>query len=142
MTGNFSMRFSAKLFSEVASNKQPWISISFSIFFSEKETPLKSEPEKSIFISLQFSKRTPRNLQFLNVFLSTRDYDYKLLLAILIIYQIPSVILFASTTYNYMSNILYWFTVGLVVSVNRISIRNKSYNISKINHYNNIVPNN
>ena len=59
------------------------------------------------------------------VFFKTKDFELKLLTLILILYQLPTTLIFANNIYNYMENMIYWFVVGLIVSINRINSRNK-----------------
>jgi len=75
------------------------------------------------------------------VFFKTKDFELKLLTLILILYQLPTTIIFANNIYNYMENIIYWFVVGLIVSINRINLRNRTLNNRRFDYQNQIIQN-
>jgi hypothetical protein len=62
----------------------------------------------------------------LKTFFNTRDAELKLLVLILLVIQIPEVLVFNQTTFNYMANIVYWTSIGMLVSINRISVSEKA----------------
>ncbi len=62
----------------------------------------------------------------IKTFFNTRDPDLKLIALILLVMQIPIMLVFSQTTFNYMENIFYWTNIGLLVSINRISLSEKA----------------
>jgi len=71
----------------------------------------------------------------IKTYFRTKIYELKLLTVLLILYQLPTVLLYNNVTYNYIENIIYWFSVGLVVSINRISSNNKKLKINNFQNY-------
>lgn len=63
----------------------------------------------------------------IKVYLRTKDSTLKLLTVFLILYQFPVVIMFSNITYNYAANIIYWFTVSMVICINNINNSNTQF---------------
>ena len=77
----------------------------------------------------------------LSVILKTKIYERKLLVIMGLIIQVPTVLAYTNNIYNYMENIVYWFTIGLIIAINRMnkmdrqmfSKNNLNYNFNKHN---------
>lgn len=68
-----------------------------------------------IFILLKFSIF----IFSINTFRKARDRADKIILLSLIVYQIPIIIGMQGIIYNTLSGAIYWFCIGLIVSINR-----------------------
>jgi len=69
------------------------------------------------------------------VFNMTKIYSLKLLLAVFLIIQIPTVLAFNNVIYVYMENLIYWLIIGIVVSINRINYNDRRLRIANDQRY-------
>lgn len=75
---------------------------------------------------IMFAFRLSVFIYTIGTYFRTKDKDLRLLVLILLVMQGPIVLVFTQTTFNYMENIIYWTSIGLLVSINRISLSEKA----------------
>jgi hypothetical protein len=55
----------------------------------------------------------------INTYKKTKDRREKIILLFLIIYQIPIIMGLQPSIYNVVSGVIYWFCIGIIISINR-----------------------
>ncbi|MDT8412409.1 MAG: hypothetical protein RQ875_08115 [Vicingaceae bacterium] len=56
-------------------------------------------------------------------FLNSKNLSYKLFLLSLSLLLLPPILAINNTTFNYLDNFSYWFVFGLVIAINKITIK-------------------
>ncbi len=60
-------------------------------------------------------------LFILKSFFKSRNRDAKIILTVLVLYQLPAIVGLQSIIYNTTQGAIYWFAIGLVVAINRLT---------------------